>query len=61
MSNCRQQPKLRRPTRAQKMAFAKLVQRDGEKQLTKMELVLLSEHPWLTSSQRQRFGQMAQA
>lgn len=61
MSNCRTQPKLRRPTRAQKLAFAKLVQRDGEKKLTKMELVLLSEHPWLTVSQRERFGQMAQA
>lgn len=61
MSNCRQQRKLVKPTKAQKEAYKRLVQRDGEKQLTKMELVLLSEHPWLTVSQRERFGQMAQA
>jgi len=61
MGNCRTVRKLVKPTKAQKMAFAKLVQRDGEKNLTKMELVLLSEHPYLTASQRQRFGQLAQA
>jgi hypothetical protein len=61
MSNCRTVRKLVRPTKAQKEAYKRLVQRDGEKNLTKMELVLLSEHPWLTVSQRERFGQMAQA
>jgi len=61
MGNCRQQRRLVKPTKAQREAYKRLVQRDGEKNLTKMELVLLSEHPYLTASQRQRFGQLAQA
>ena len=61
MSNCRMVRKLVKPTKAQREAYKRLVQRDGEKNLTKMELVLLSEHPYLTASQRQRFGQLAQA
>jgi len=61
MGNCRMVRKLVKPTKAQQEAYKRLVQRDGEKNLTKMELVLLSEHPYLTASQRQRFGQLAQA
>ena len=61
MGNCRQQRRLVKPTKAQREAYKRLVQRDGEKNLPKMELVLLSEHPYLTASQRQRFGQLAQA
>lgn len=53
MSNCRQQPKLHRPTKAQRLAFAKLVQRDGWKNITAEDAKLLATCQWLTVSQRE--------
>jgi hypothetical protein len=51
----------RYPTRAQKAAFAKLVQRDGEKSLTKDDCEALSTHPHLAFSQRTRYAEMAES
>lgn len=50
-----------RPNKAQKAAYAKLLQRDGRKLLTVEEMWLLAGHPYLTVSQRVEFAEMAQA
>jgi len=52
MSNCRQQPKLRRPTKAQREAYKRLVQRDGWKNVSAEDAKLLATCQWLTVSQR---------
>lgn len=63
MSNCRIEAKLDRAmkaTPAQKVAFAKLMRRDGRKLLTKEDMVALSTYRALTASQRQEWAQLAQ-
>ena len=52
MTNCRQQPKLRRPTKAQREAYKRLVMRDGWKNVSAEDAKLLATCSWLTSSQR---------
>ena len=51
----------RYPSQAQKAAFAKLMQRDGEKSLTQDECVALSTHPHLAPSQRSHFASKAES
>ncbi len=53
MSNCRQRPRSKRPTKAQDAAFRRLIARDGWKNVTAADAHLLSTHPWLTVSQRE--------
>ena len=52
MTNCRQQPKLRRPTKAQREAYKRLVMRDGWKNVSAEDAKLLATCQWLTTSQR---------
>lgn len=56
MSNCRQQPKIRRPNKAQREAYARLVQRDGWKNVTEADAQLLATCQWLTVSQRSQLA-----
>ena len=53
MGNCRQQPKLRRPTKAQREAYKRLVQRDGWTNVSAEDAKLLATCSWLTVSQRE--------
>lgn len=48
-----------RPTKAQREAFAKAMQRAGRKNLTAAECELLANHPNLAASQRAEFATMA--
>jgi len=50
-----------RPTKAQQLAFAHSLQRDGRKSLTVEEMALLATHPYLAASQRAEYAVMAQA
>jgi len=52
MSNCRQQRKLVKPTKAQREAYKRLVQRDGWKNVSAEDAKLLATCQWLTTSQR---------
>jgi len=54
MSNCRQQTKIRKPSKAQQEAYKRLVQRDGWKNITAEDAQLLSTCQWLTVSQREQ-------
>ena len=56
MSNCRTRTKLRKPSKAQKEAYGRLVARDGWKNVTTEDAALLAAHPWLTYSQRQELA-----
>lgn len=56
MSNCREQPKLRKPSKAQKEAYTRLLKRDGWKNVTPEDAALLATHPYLTYTQRQEFA-----
>jgi hypothetical protein len=53
MSNCRQQPKIRKPSKAQQEAYRRLAARDGWKNVTTEDAQLLSTCSWLTVSQRE--------
>jgi len=48
-----------RPTKAQKAAFTKMIQRGGLRSLTADECLLLADHPQLTFSQRATMIEMA--
>ena len=52
MSNCRQQRKLVKPTKAQREAYKRLVMRDGWKNVSAEDAKLLATCQWLTTSQR---------
>lgn len=55
----RQRNAVARPTKAQEAAFAKTMQRDGRKTLTKAECEALASHPYLTVGQRAEFATMS--
>lgn len=64
MSNCRIEAKRNRsmkPTKAQKEAFKKLMQRGGRELLTKEDMIALSTYKALTVSQRNEFAALAAA
>lgn len=49
----------KRPNQAQKAAYAKLVSRGGEVNLTQADAAALAAHPWLTASQRSHYADLA--